>query len=84
MRFVRAICHLETKTVEYEAADGTRLLKTLGTLNWRFNNPGNIMSLPDASKQKGLIGAGTVYISKENTFAIFPRIELGSVKNVHY
>ncbi|MEQ4763041.1 TIGR02594 family protein [Klebsiella aerogenes] len=77
MRFVKATYHLETKTVEYEAADGTRLLKTAGTLNWRFNNPGNIMALPDASKQKGRIGAGTVYNPKENTFAIFSSIEAG-------
>lgn len=77
MRFVKATYHLETKTVEYEAGDGTRLLKTAGTLNWRFNNPGNIMALPDASKQKGRIGAGTVYNPKENTFAIFSSIEAG-------
>ncbi|PIF23922.1 TIGR02594 family protein [Candidatus Pantoea floridensis] len=77
MRFVKATYHLETKTVEYEAGDGTRLLKTGGTLNWRFNNPGNIMALPDASKQKGRIGAGTVYNPKENTFAIFSSMEAG-------
>lgn len=77
MKFVKATYHLETKTVEYEAVDGTRLLKTAGTLNWRFNNPGNIMALPDASKQKGRIGAGTVYNPKENTFAIFSSIEAG-------
>ncbi|PZL90177.1 peptidoglycan-binding protein LysM [Pantoea graminicola] len=77
MRFVKATYHSETKTVEYEAGDGTRLLKTAGTLNWRFNNPGNIMALPDASKQKGRIGAGTVYNPKKNTFAIFSSIEAG-------
>ncbi|WP_336185121.1 LysM peptidoglycan-binding domain-containing protein [Klebsiella grimontii] len=77
MRFIKATYHLETKTVEYEAGDGTRLLKTAGTLNWRFNNPGNIMALPDASKQKGRIGAGTVYNPKKNTFAIFSSIEAG-------
>ena len=77
MRFVKATYHLETKTVEYEAGDGTRLLKTAGTLNWRFNNPGNIMALPDAGKQKGGIGAGTVYNPKENTFAIFSSMEVG-------
>lgn len=77
MRFVKATYHLETKTVEYEAGDGTRLLKTAGTLNWRFNNPGNIMALPDAGKQKGRIGAGTVYNPKENTFAIFSSMEVG-------
>ena len=65
MRFVKATYHLETKTVEYEAGDGTRLLKIAGTLSWRFNNPGNIIALPDASKQKGRIGAGTVYNPKK-------------------
>ncbi|MCK7436469.1 LysM peptidoglycan-binding domain-containing protein [Enterobacter cloacae] len=77
MRFVKATYHLETKTVEYEAGDGTRLLKTAGTLSWRFNNPGNIIALPDASKQKGRIGAGTVYNPKKNTFVIFSSIEVG-------
>jgi LysM repeat protein len=77
MRFVKAIYHLETKTVEYEADDGTLLLKTAGTLNWRFNNPGNIMALPNASKQNGRIGAGTVYNPKKNTFVIFSSLEVG-------
>ncbi|MEP8911033.1 TIGR02594 family protein [Enterobacter mori] len=77
MRFVKATYHLETKTVEYEAGDGTRLLKIAGTLSWRFNNPGNIIALPDASKQKGRIGAGTVYNPKKNTFVIFSSIEVG-------
>lgn len=77
MRFVKATYHLETKTVEYETGDGTRLLKTAGTLSWRFNNPGNIIALPDASKQKGRIGAGTVYNPKKNTFVIFSSIEVG-------
>lgn len=77
MRFVKATYHLKTKTVEYEAGDGTRLLKTAGTLSWRFNNPGNIIALPDASKQKGRIGAGTVYNPKKNTFVIFSSIEVG-------
>jgi hypothetical protein len=41
------------------------------------------MALPDASKQKGRIGAGTVYNPKENTFAIFSSIEAGERENVH-
>ncbi|MEG5548728.1 TIGR02594 family protein [Enterobacter wuhouensis] len=77
MRFVKATYHLKTKTVEYEAGDGTRLLKIAGTLSWRFNNPGNIIALPDAIKQKGRIGAGTVYNPKKNTFVIFSSIEVG-------
>lgn len=77
MKFVKATYHPETKTVEYEAGDGTRLLKIAGTLSWRFNNPGNIIALPNASRQKGRIGAGTVYNPKKNTFAIFSNIEVG-------
>ncbi|AUJ80826.1 peptidoglycan-binding protein LysM [Enterobacter cancerogenus] len=77
MKFVKATYHPETKTVEYEAGDGTRLLKIAGTLSWRFNNPGNIIALPNASRQKGRIGAGTVYNPKKNTFAIISNIEVG-------
>lgn len=77
MKFVKASYHLKTKTVEYEAGDGTRLLKIGGALSWRFNNPGNIIALPNASRQKGRIGAGTVYNPKKNTFVIFSSIEIG-------
>lgn len=77
MRFIKATYHLASKTVEYEAGDGTRLLKNGGSLNWRFNNPGNIMALPDASTQKGRIGSGTVFNPSKNTFAIFSSIEAG-------
>lgn len=74
MRFVKATYHASTKTVEYEAACGTRLLKTGGTLNWRFNNPGNLIS---AKNQPGKIGVGVVYNPGKHSFAIFSSVEAG-------
>lgn len=74
MRFVKATYHASTKTVEYEAACGTRLLKTGGTLNWRFNNPGDLIS---AKNQPGKIGVGVVYNPGKHSFAIFSSVEAG-------
>lgn len=84
MKFVKASYHLKTKTVEYEAGDGTRLLKIGGALSWRFNNPGNIIALPNASRQKGRIGAGTVYNPKKIHLSFFPALKLGSERNARY
>lgn len=78
MRFIKATYTERLKTVEYEATDGSRFLKTGGTLNWRFNNPGNITALPDAQMQPGRIGAGIVHHGQsKNTFVIYPTIEVG-------
>lgn len=77
MRFVKATYNETLKTVEYEANDGSRLLKTGGTLNWRFNNPGNLMATKDASKQAGRIGSAIVHNPEANKFAIFASISLG-------
>ncbi|MGX4891690.1 TIGR02594 family protein [Enterobacter roggenkampii] len=74
MRFINAIYHASTKTVEYESSNGTRLLKTGGSLNWRFNNPGNLISVKN---QKGKIGIGVVYNPDKHSFAIFSSIEAG-------
>ncbi|KHO35943.1 peptidoglycan-binding protein LysM [Enterobacter sp. FB] len=74
MRFINAIYHASTKTVEYESSNGTRLLKTGGSLNWRFNNPGNLISVKN---QKGRIGIGVVYNPDKHSFAIFSSIEAG-------
>lgn len=74
MRFINAIYHAATKTVEYESSNGTRLLKTGGSLNWRFNNPGNLISVKN---QKGKIGIGVVYNPDKHSFAIFSSIEAG-------
>lgn len=74
MRFINAIYHASTKTVEYELSNGTRLLKTGGTLNWRFNNPGNLISVKN---QQGKIGVGVVYNPDKHSFAIFSSIEVG-------
>lgn len=78
MRFIKATYTENLKTVEYEAIDGSRFLKTGGTLNWRFNNPGNITALPYSQKQPGRIGSGTVHHGQsKNTFLIYPSIEVG-------
>ncbi|MCS2169615.1 TIGR02594 family protein [Scandinavium sp. TWS1a] len=74
MRFINAIYHASTKTVEYESSNGTRLLKTGGSLNWRFNNPGNLISVKN---QQGKIGIGVVYNPDKHSFAIFSSIEAG-------
>lgn len=74
MRFINAIYHASTKTVEYESSSGTRLLKTGGSLNWRFNNPGNLISVKN---QQGKIGVGVVYNPDKHSFAIFSSIEAG-------
>jgi len=74
MRFINAIYHASTKTVEYEASCGTRLLKTGGSLNWRFNNPGNLISVKN---QPGKIGVGVVNNPGKHSFAIFHSIEAG-------
>lgn len=74
MRFIHAIYHASTKTVEYESLNGTRLLKTGGSLNWRFNNPGNLISVKN---QSGKIGVGIVYNPDKHSFAIFSSIEAG-------
>jgi uncharacterized protein (TIGR02594 family) len=74
MRFINAIYHASTKTVEYESSNGTRLLKTGGSLNWRFNNPGNLISVKN---QQGKIGVGVVYNPDKHSFAIFSSIEVG-------
>ncbi|HDR2353049.1 TPA: TIGR02594 family protein [Enterobacter roggenkampii] len=74
MRFINAIYHASTKTVEYESSNGTRLLKAGGSLNWRFNNPGNLISVKN---QKGKIGIGVVYNPDKHSFAIFSSIEAG-------
>ncbi|MDX6041227.1 TIGR02594 family protein [Scandinavium lactucae] len=74
MRFINAIYHASTKTVEYESSSGTRLLKTGGSLNWRFNNPGNLISVKN---QQGKIGVGVVYNPDKHSFSIFSSIEAG-------
>ena len=74
MRFINAIYHASTKTVEYESSNGTRLLKTGGSLNWRFNNPGNLISVKN---QQGKIGVGVVYNPEKHSFAIFSSIDAG-------
>ena len=79
MEFIKATYHENLKTVEYEAADGTRLFKTGGTLNWRFNNPGSLMPSKNTSHQPGRIGIGLVHNPSANKFSIFSSIKAGTV-----
>lgn len=74
MRFIKATYHASIKTAEYESENGTRLLKSGGTLNWRFNNPGNLISVKN---QQGKIGVGVVYNPSKHSFAIFSSIVEG-------
>ena len=69
--FIRAIYHPDLLTVEYIDANGDHLLRSGGTIAWRFNNPGN---LRPGSKYKLHIGDGT---TKSGKFLIFPTVEAG-------
>lgn len=71
VKFITATNHQNKKTVEYEADDGSILLKIGGDLSWRFNNPGNLIASKDISKQPGRIGIGTVNNPNKHDFAIF-------------
>lgn len=68
--FISARYDAETLTVDYVGDDGTHLLRTGGTIAWRFNNPGNIRP-PRKGKQliMGAIGVGKT--KKNASFLIF-------------
>lgn len=68
--FISARYDAETLTVDYVGDDGTHLLRTGGTIAWRFNNPGNIRP-PRKGKQliMGAIGIGKT--KKNASFLIF-------------
>ena len=70
-KFINAIYHPDILTVEYVAENGDRLLRSGGTIAWRFNNPGN---LRPGSKYTLHIGQGT---TKSGAFLIFPTAEAG-------
>lgn len=70
-RFIKASYNEQTKTVEYIADNGDRLLRSGGTIAWRFNNPGN---LRPGSKYKLHIGQGR---TASGVFLIFPSPEAG-------
>lgn len=41
-KFIKASHDRPTLTVQYIGDDGKILLRTGGTIAWRFNNPGNV------------------------------------------
>jgi uncharacterized protein (TIGR02594 family) len=70
-KFINAIYHPDILTVEYVADNGDHLLRSGGTIAWRFNNPGN---LRPGSKYTLQIGKGK---TKSGEFLIFPTVEAG-------
>lgn len=70
-KFTSAIYHPDILTVEYISENGDHLLRSGGTIAWRFNNPGN---LRPGSKYTLHIGQGT---TKSGAFLIFPTVEAG-------
>lgn len=70
-RFISATYHPDILTVEYVAENGDHLLRSGGTIAWRFNNPGN---LRPGSKYTLHIGKGK---TKSGVFLIFPTTEAG-------
>lgn len=70
-KFTSATYHPDILTVEYVAENGDHLLRSGGTIAWRFNNPGN---LRPGSKYTLHIGQGT---TKSGAFLIFPTAEAG-------
>lgn len=69
--FVKASYNEKTKTVEFIADNGDRLLRSGGTIAWRFNNPGNLRPGP---KYNLHIGHGQ---TASGPFLIFPTPEAG-------
>ncbi len=57
-RYLSAQYDVSTLTVDYAGSDGTHLLRTGGTIAWRFNNPGNIRPGRGNSLIMGAIGIG--------------------------
>ncbi|MEC5386374.1 LysM peptidoglycan-binding domain-containing protein [Uliginosibacterium sp. H3] len=79
--FVKATYHPEIKTAEFIADNGRHLLRTGGSLPWRTNNGGNLVSpmtdgIPSPKKTKGYIGFAKAGVSNHHFF-IFPDYETG-------
>ncbi|MFM0021355.1 TIGR02594 family protein [Paraburkholderia azotifigens] len=71
-RFVSATHDKTTLTVQYVADNGDILLRSGGTIAWRFNNPGNMR--PPSKYVTTSIGVGD---SKSGEFFIFPDYDTG-------
>lgn len=71
-KFIAASFDEPTLTVDYVADDGSHLLRSGGTIAWRFNNPGNIR--PARTNASLRIGTGK---TASGDFCIFPSYEVG-------
>lgn len=73
--FLSAKYNAKILTVDYAAADGSHLLRTGGTIAWRFNNPGNLRPAKAGKPIYGAIGVGKTTSNGE--FLIFASYEEG-------
>ena len=71
-KFVKASHDKSTKTVQYVCDNGDILLRSGGTIAWRFNNPGN-MRPKGKGTYPGQIGVGD---TKSGLFVIFENYEI--------
>ncbi|MGS1026011.1 TIGR02594 family protein [Burkholderia glumae] len=71
-KFISATHDKATLTVQYVADNGDILLRSGGTIAWRFNNPGNLR--PKSKYVKTSIGVGS---TASGNFFIFPDYETG-------
>ena len=62
-KFIAATFDKPTLTVDYVADDGSHLLRSGGTIAWRFNNPGNIR--PAKTNASLRIGTGKTASSEQ-------------------
>jgi len=85
-RFISATYHANIKVAEFICDDGRHLLRCGGTLPWRLNNAGDLMSPVDTNNQpapkktKNFVGFAAVpnrKTSKLSHFFIFPDYEAG-------
>jgi LysM repeat protein len=80
-RFVKATYHSNVKAAEFIAEDGRHCIRSGGSLPWRTNNAGNLVSpltngVPTPKKTKGFIGFAQAGVSNHHFF-IFPDYETG-------
>jgi uncharacterized protein (TIGR02594 family) len=83
-RFIKATYHADLQVAEFVTDDGRHLLRSGGTLPWRINNCGDLVSpvvdgVPAPKKTKNYIGFAKVprQSGGEYHFFIFPDYETG-------
>jgi uncharacterized protein (TIGR02594 family) len=80
-KYTKATYHTDAKAAEFIADDGTHVLRSGGSLCWRINNCGNLVSpvvagQPAPKKTRNYIGFAKVS-SSDNFYFIFPDYETG-------